>query len=124
MISVDFEGPKSAWLTGKLEGQSILDGIRAATSELCLPVQNTKTTLYGYSGGAHGSVWASTLASKYAPDLNIAGAAFGGTPIDLLANYQALNKGPTAVLAGLALLGLSNGYPELNSTFKSRLTEK
>jgi hypothetical protein len=67
----------SAWLVGTTEGRAVLDGIRAATSSLCL--HSPAVGLVGYSGGAHESISAlNQQAEGYAADVNIVGAAFGG----------------------------------------------
>ena len=39
--------------------------------------------MWGYSGGAISTGWAGALLSTYAPELNVVGAAHGGTPASL-----------------------------------------
>lgn len=121
VVNADDEGPDSQWLVGRMEGHAVLDGIRATINYLSLPIDSS-VALYGYSGGAHETVWGCTLAASYAPELNIIGAAYGGTPTYLLPNYYLLNGGPDAILAGASIIGLSNGYPELNETITKYLT--
>ncbi len=54
-----------------------MDGIRAATSDLCLT--GPAVAMLGYSGGAHETVWAlNQVTNGYASDVNVIGAAFGG----------------------------------------------
>lgn len=63
----------------------MLDGIRAILRHrktIPNPAGN-EVIITGYSGGGHGASWAVQLANEYAPELNIIGAAYGGTPVDL-----------------------------------------
>lgn len=71
MVSSDFEGPQAAWLVGLIEAHGVLDGIRAAINHYSL--NNASIVMYGYSGGAHATVWAVERAAIYAPELNIVG---------------------------------------------------
>ncbi|KAF2479403.1 hypothetical protein BDY17DRAFT_318821 [Neohortaea acidophila] len=121
-INSDDEDEDSEWLVGITEGRATLDGVRAAINDLNL--WSPKVALIGYSGGAHESVWAASLAAAYAPELDIVGAAFGGTPIDPKLGYELLNGSPDAALAGGALVGYANGYPKLNRTLNKILTAK
>jgi hypothetical protein len=120
VVVPDAEGSQSAWLVGETEGQACLDAIRATIKWLNLPTA-TPVALFGYSGGARTTVWASSLAATYASALNIVGASYGGTPVDLRAAYELLNGSFAALIAGGALFGLANGIPDLaryfNSTF-------
>lgn len=122
--SSDFEGPNSAWLVGLMEGQAVLDGIRAAENHVNCTNGDSAVALYGYSGAAQASVWAASLSMSYAPELNIVGAAFGGTPVDLQAQYDLINGSPFTILGGGAYLGLGNAYPRFKRIIQSLLTEK
>jgi hypothetical protein len=122
VVASDFEGSKAAWLAGVTEGRACLDAIRATIKQFALP-SDTGIALYGYSGGAHATVWASTLAAVYASELQIKGAAYGGTPVDLVAAFNSLNNGDYALLAAAALFGLANGYPALDKYFVSKYTD-
>lgn len=104
------------------EGRATLGGIRATIADVDLPRDLTMTGLLGYSGGAHETVWASSLAATYAPELKIASAAYGGTPVDLAAAYELLNGSPQAALAGGAIVGLSRGYPRFAAALQSLAT--
>lgn len=121
VVASDLEGSKSAWLVGNVEGHAVLDAIRATRNQFKLP-KNTAVALTGYSGGAHATVWAASLAQTYASDVNITGAAYGGTIIDLYSTYQHLNGTFLATAAATALVGLANGYPELDSYLTSTLS--
>ncbi|KAF1819272.1 LIP-domain-containing protein [Dissoconium aciculare CBS 342.82] len=122
VVAPDAEGSQSAWLVGATEGQACLDAINATIRGLQLPAK-TPVALFGYSGGAHTTVWASSLAAKYAPNLNIVGASYGGTPIDLRACFYKLNATPLALIAGGALFGLANGIPALRSYLVSEFND-
>jgi hypothetical protein len=116
VVVPDAEGSKSAWLVGATEGQATLDAINATIRGLKLD-SNTAVALFGYSGGAHATIWASSLAANYAKNLNIVGASYGGTPVDLRQAFYKLNGGFFSLLAGGALFGLANGIPDLRSYF-------
>jgi hypothetical protein len=121
VVAPDALGSKSSWLAGQTEGWATLDAVRATIKQWNLP-SNTAVALYGYSGGAHTTVWASSVAASYAPRLNIVGAAYGGTPVDLRAAVALINKSPNAWLAGAGVFGLANAYPTLNRYFESQYT--
>lgn len=68
----------------------------------------------GYSGGGMAVAWAAAMAPRYAPELEIAGAAMGGVPMNLVKMMEGLGLGAHPVF-GLALaagLGLEREYPE------------
>jgi secretory lipase len=84
--------------------------------------------LTGYSGGAHATGWAAELAHRYAPKLNIVGAAEGGTPANLTTTGDYIDG---TVFFGLALMSseaLDRGFPgagiysDLNAAGKAAYT--
>ncbi|CAO3690936.1 unnamed protein product [Umbelopsis ramanniana] len=75
---------------------------------------NATVAMWGYSGGALASGWAAELQPTYAPELNLAGAAIGGTPADLNATLYAVNKGLFVGLVPAGIVGLCQQYSELN----------
>ena len=122
LVSIDFEGPNGAWLDGKLEGQTVLDGVRAALSFLKLPT-STPFVTSGFSGGAHTTAFAANeYARGYASELNFVAAAHGGTPVDLVSTYKTLDGSVGSQLALYALLGLSHAYPGFQQSLQSSLT--
>ncbi|PWN48207.1 lipase A [Violaceomyces palustris] len=123
VVSADHEGRKGAFIAGHQEGMAVLDGIKALRNHQKLP-SNTPVVMFGYSGGAHATVWAETLAGQHAPDLNVVGTTHGGTPIDPQNLFNFLNKGPFAGFAGAGIFGLSNAYPELYQAFVGKLNSK
>jgi pimeloyl-ACP methyl ester carboxylesterase len=119
----DYEGPNSVFTCGPTSGQGVLDSIRAVLASTSVTgLQPTAgVVLWGYSGGALATGWAAELQPTYAPELKLLGAAMGGTPSDLNATVNAVNKGPFAGLIPAGFLGLSQQYPDLNTYIQSQL---
>ncbi len=113
----DHEGPTSAYGANPLAGHAVLDGIRAAENLSAsdgLEGRRTEVGLWGYSGGAGATVWASELAPRYAPKLRIVGVAEGGVPHDSHAIFDAVNNGYIAPgLAFAIAVGMNSVYPNL-----------
>jgi pimeloyl-ACP methyl ester carboxylesterase len=86
----DYEGTGLQWGAGQESGYNTLDAIRATENYLGAP-GSTEVGMYGYSGGAIATEWASELAPAYAPGLNIIGAAAGGVPVDFAQNLTYIN---------------------------------
>lgn len=119
----DYEGPHSVFTCGVTSGRGILDSLRAVlssrrTSKL---KSSADVTLWGYSGGALATGWAAELQPTYAPELKLLGAAMGGTPANINATINAVNKGASAGLIPAGFFGLSQQYPELNAYLQSHL---
>lgn len=122
MVFPDFEGPYHAYAAGKLGGQVTLDAIRAAQSFEPLGLRgNTPTMMWGYSGGAIATSWASALQPEYANDLNIIGAVSGGTPADLLSVARGAEDQFFFGLVFSALVGINREFPQL---FEGKLNEE
>ncbi|GAC02857.1 putative lipase [Gordonia namibiensis NBRC 108229] len=85
VVVPDYEGEDLQWTIGRQSGYAALDGIRAAEAFLRLP-RSTPVGLVGYSGGSIPTQWGAEIAPRYAPELNIIGAAAGGLPVDLAHN--------------------------------------
>ncbi|EED19820.1 secretory lipase, putative [Talaromyces stipitatus ATCC 10500] len=100
----DHLGTKSAFLANHLSAQATLDNVRAAlaSTEFTSISKDATVTLWGYSGGSLASGFAAELQPTYAPELNIAGVALGGTVPQILPVVYAVNKG---------IQGLANEYP-------------
>lgn len=73
----------------------------------------------GYSGGSHGSGWASHFAPSYAPELNIVGWVAGGLPADLARTFAYNDGTVNSGLNFLGLAGLSAVYPKLDRYIRS-----
>lgn len=117
VVTTDYEGPNDEFGIGKVEGQSVLDGIRAAENYAPIGLtQGAKTPvgMLGYSGGGQATAWAAELAAGYAPELNIVGAAQGGVGGDLRTVQIAFDG---QLFSGIGLAGinaLGASYPEAN----------
>lgn len=122
VVIPDHQGPNSAYAAGPLGGRITLDGIRAANSFAPLETgADAPVALYGYSGGSMPTMHAAELRKTYAPELNIVGAASGGTGADLGATLLMANNQATAGLVFGAVLGLSREYPDLNALLDAKL---
>ncbi len=115
VVVPDYEGPRSEWAVGPLEGRTTLDSIRAVEHfpPAMLQGPRTEVAMMGYSGGAIPTVWANAIASRYAPKLQIVGDAAGGIAADPIENLVAVNG---SAFAG-AIIGVSvavnRAYPQL-----------
>lgn len=98
----------------------MLDSIRAIVNHNDTIPDSTgyKAALTGYSGGGHGSAWASQLASTYGKGIPIVALAAGGVPVNLEQSMQYLDGTSQASLSFLAMAGLSNAYPDLNEYYQ------
>ncbi len=114
VVVPDYEGLNSEFTGGPQEGHGVLDGIRAAEnfSPLGLDGASTPVGMWGYSGGALASAWASELEPSYAPGLNVKGIAEGGVPAGFTAIVNNINGGPFAGLYFDAAFGLARAYPK------------
>jgi len=112
VVASDFEGPAEQFVVGQQEAHAVLDAIRAAES---LPKTGLSTqspvVLTGYSGGANATGWASELAAGYAPQLNIVGAAEGGTPADLAAVGDYLNGSGNFGYDIFGIVAMNRAFP-------------
>jgi dienelactone hydrolase len=102
------------YLEGKSSGQSVLDAIVAVQGMSASPLQaKTPLVMQGYSQGGQVTVWATHLASTYAPSLKFAAVRAGGVPIDLWTAMNSLIQtndtgGTESGLVPLALVGMMN----------------
>ena len=120
----DYEGPNSAYVAGRQAGQAVLDAVRATEnfSAAGLNGVHTRVGLWGYSGGALASGWASELQPDYAPELAIKGVAEGGLPVDPAHVLANINGGPFAGIAMSGIAGMSQAYPQLADFLHTYLT--
>lgn len=123
VIVPDFLGPHGAFLANRLAGQATLDGIRAALGSASFTGISAKprVAMWGYSGGSLATLWAAELAPTYAPELDIAGAAVGGTVPNITNVVTTINKGPFAGFIPTGVLGLASQYPELGRVIDQHL---
>ncbi|KAF5620825.1 lipase 4 [Fusarium sp. NRRL 52700] len=120
----DYEGPLASFTAGVMSGHATLDSIRAILSlDLGLNMTSPRVALWGYSGGALASEWASELAEHYAPDLRgtVVGAAIGGLTPNILAVLYAISGKEAAGLAPSSILGITSQYPDVQKYVISQL---
>jgi hypothetical protein len=117
VVVTDYQGPKMAFAAAHMAGHAVLDGIRAAEALPGTGLAGVRTPvgMWGYSGGGLATSWAAELAPGYAPELNIAGVASGGTPADFEAAVRQIDGGIASGLVMLASTGLTRAYPEMLS---------
>ncbi|KAK5994140.1 Lipase A [Cladobotryum mycophilum] len=114
VVVPDFQGPKGAYAAGKLAGYAVLDGIRATLKSGFLTgiKEDAKVVMWGYSGGGGVTQVAASYQPTYAPELKIAGAAYGGVA-GSGADPLTLNKSPDAGLLPASMLGLATMHPDI-----------
>lgn len=119
VLMTDYTGPRHAFAAGVLAGRVVLDGIRAALAfEPAGFDARTPIGLWGYSGGAQATLSAAEQHPSYAPELNIAGVAAGGLPVDpanSTGEFEDVYDG--SVLSGVplgALIGISREFPDVD----------
>ncbi|WP_405138025.1 lipase family protein [Nocardia sp. NBC_01388] len=117
-------GIDDRFLTPRVMGYTTLDGIRAAQNfaPLGLPGADTKTALWGYSGGGIATSWAAELQPDYAPELNIAGAAIGAPVADLGAALHSANGRLLGGLIPIGVAALEKDSPAVAARLDSYLT--
>lgn len=115
VIMPDHQGPNSAFLANRQAGHAVLDGIRAAKRSRHMTgiARNPRVALWGYSGGSLATGWAAELNPSYAPDVEILGAAMGGTVPVAQNTLQLDDKTIFAGLVASGVQGVANQYPEI-----------
>jgi len=122
VVVTDYEGPDSAFGAARMAGHGVLDGIRAAEALPGTGLAGIRTPvgLWGYSGGGLATSWAAELQSGYAPELDVVGAASGGTPADMGAAARRIDGTIASGLVLLASTGLTRAYPEMLSLLNDK----
>ncbi len=110
----DHLGPNFAYGAARLGGLITLDGIRAVQRVADLGLHTSPVAMLGYYGGGMATAWAAALQREYAPELNLAGAAAGGVPMNMLKMIEGLGyqRHPVFGLAIAAAIGMEREYPE------------
>ncbi|KAA8647916.1 hypothetical protein EYZ11_012906 [Aspergillus tanneri] len=116
----DYEGSNAAFTVGPQSGYHTLDSIRAAlnSKDITGIKRTARAIMFGYSGGALATEWASELHAEYAPKLNIAGAAMGGPPPNITNTYINVN-GTQSPLNVWAMLGVMRAFPEVDEHMRN-----
>lgn len=118
VVVSDYEGSGTpgphTYSSGLATGRSVLDGARAALRlpELGL-LSGAPVAIWGYSEGGLATSWAAELAPKYAPELNIVGAATGGVPVSLANVADKIDGGSLSGFLLAAAVGLDRAYPSM-----------
>lgn len=114
VVVPDTEGPDANFAAGPEYGYTTLDSLRAVKKVNSLGVRaDARFALYGYSGGAIATNWATQLAPGYAPEINtrLVGAASGGVLVKPDRNLQYVGGTPIwAGVAGMAIIGIERGF--------------
>ena len=117
----DFEGPLASFTAGVMSGHATLDSVRAVRSASLGVAENARYAMWGYSGGALASEWASELQPSYAPELNFAGAALGGLTPNVTSVMMACNGQLEAGLIPEGNVGLVTQHPPASKVLMSSL---
>ncbi|KAJ5751772.1 hypothetical protein N7520_008689 [Penicillium odoratum] len=125
VYTTDYEGLKAQYTAGLQSGQAVLDSTRAvlhAGPSLGLS-HNSRYVLWGYSGGALAACWTAELQPSYAPDLQFAGIAVGGTVPNIDSVLRTINNGSSAGLAFSGIYGQARAYPDMTGWLEGSLLE-
>ena len=107
----DYEGPGASYTAGLASGRATLDSVRAVlSSDYGLSFESTRYAMWGYSGGALASEWATELQNKYAPELVFSGTALGGLTPNITSVLYSVNGSMYAGLVPSALVGLATQH--------------
>ncbi|KAI9044702.1 uncharacterized protein KD926_011672 [Aspergillus affinis] len=121
----DYEGSNAAFTVGPQSGLHTLDSIQAALNSKHITgiLPKARTVMFGYSGGALATEWASELHAHHASNLKIAGAAMGGPPPNITNTYINVN-GTQSPLNVWAILGVMRAFPEVDQHMRDDLLPK
>ncbi|KAI9374122.1 putative secretory lipase [Aspergillus egyptiacus] len=123
----DYEGLNAAFLANRKGAYITLDALRAtlASGNLTGVVDSdeTRLSLWGYSGGSMAAGVTAEFYEAYAPELNIVGVALGGTVPDVQSAIDTVNMKPNAGLIPLGLYGLAQEYEELEGIIEEQLVD-
>ena len=121
----DYEGLNASFTAGVMSGHATLDSVRAVLSlkQKFNIADDVKYAMWGYSGGALATEWASELQTQYAPEMNFAGAAFGGLTPNVTSVLVTITGAPFAGLIPSALLGMTSQFPDARAALLAELKE-
>lgn len=75
------------FLVGTDTGRSVVDAVRAAR-QIPGAAAGNRYAVWGESQGGHAALWTAQVAARYAPDLQLVGAAAAAPPTDLVQNLR------------------------------------
>ncbi|SNR76214.1 Secretory lipase [Haloechinothrix alba] len=118
VVVTDYEGLGTpgthTYATGRAEGPAVLDAARAAQRADGAGLSaGGPVGIAGYSQGGQAAAFAAELHPRYAPELDLVGAAPGGVPADLVEVAEFNERGPAFGLVLGAALGLANAYQDV-----------
>lgn len=126
----DYEGPLAAFGAPHQEGQATLDSVRAILRlakdhpEIGLsPSDDIRYALWGYSGGSIASEWAAELQPTYAPELDFAGAIFGGLVPSFRTVFDEIDGTPFMGNLPAFMVGVTAQAPEARNFLLSKLKD-
>jgi Secretory lipase len=115
VVLSDYEGlgtpGRHPYLVGESEGRGVLDAALAARD---LPDADTgdQLSIFGYSQGGHGALWAGQLAADWAPDYELVGTVAGAPATELPVIFSAAGSLPIAGFLYMIMAGFAEAYPE------------
>jgi fermentation-respiration switch protein FrsA (DUF1100 family) len=111
------------YMVGRALGMNVLDCMRAARKlhPHLLP-ENGPAGIIGYSEGGAAAGWAAQLQPTYAPEIELAAIACGGTPADPTTAVARLEKTFFSFFIAYGGLGYAAAYSELD--IESHLTDE
>ena len=106
-------GERHAYLSGKAEGYSVIDIVRAARRIPWVHAGRQWVTV-GVSQGGHASLFAGELAGRYAPELELAGVVAAAPASNLTENFAGDSQVVIDVVTVLALYGGAEDHPQVH----------
>ena len=103
-------------------GHAVLDVARAALQLKGTDITSSSAVgIEGYSQGGGAAASAAELQPSYAPELNLKGTYAGAPPADLAATLKGIDGNIIAGVAGYAVNGFMQSYPQLQSIVSTQL---
>jgi Secretory lipase len=111
----DYEGlgtpGRHPYLVGESEGRAVLDAALAAR-ELPDADAGDQLSIFGYSQGGHGALFAGQLAADWAQDYELVGTVAGAPATELPIIFAAAGSLPIAGFLYMIIAGFAEAYPE------------
>jgi alpha-beta hydrolase superfamily lysophospholipase len=104
-------GERHPYLSGKAEGYSVIDIVRAARRIPWVHAGRRWVTV-GVSQGGHASLFAGELARRYAPELDLAGVVAAAPGSNLTETFPGDTQVVVDVVTVMAVYGLAEDHPQ------------
>jgi Secretory lipase len=115
VVLSDYEGlgtpGRHPYLVGESEGRGVLDAAVAA-GHLPDADAGDQLSIFGYSQGGHGALWAGQLAAAWAPHYELVGTVAGAPATELPIIFSAAGSLPIAGFLYMIIAGFAEAYPE------------